>query len=62
MTGEEVIGAEGLLMIRRIYSQLRFEGWPVEGDPRQLAANIIYLYRIGVRDEKQLLELAPYVT
>lgn len=62
MTVGEAIAAQDLLMIRRVYCQLRAEGIPVEGSPRHLAANIIYLFRIGVKDEKQLLALAPFVS
>lgn len=62
MADEQVIGVGGMLMIRRVYSRLRSEGLPMDGDPRRLAANIIYLYRIGVRDENQLLALAPHIT
>jgi hypothetical protein len=62
MTVGEAIAVGDLLMIRRVYCQLRSEGIPVEGNPRQLAANLVYLYRIGVKDEKQLLALAPHVS
>ncbi|GEM_PF-1572395 len=62
MADEQVIGVGGMLMIRRVYSRLRSEGLPMDGDSRRLAANIIYLYRIGVQDENQLLALAPHIT
>ncbi len=62
MMADEVIAAADILMIRRIYFQLRAEGVPADRDPKLLAANILYLYRIGVRQENQLLRLAPYVT
>ncbi|GGF99941.1 MULTISPECIES: hypothetical protein [Rhizobium] len=62
MMAESVIAAGDILMIRRVYCQLRAEGWEDGGEPRRLAANLIYLYRIGVRQENQLLELAPYLT
>jgi len=62
MMAGEIIAAEGILMIRRVYCQLRAEGVQEGGEPRLLASNIIYLYRMGVKDEKQLRALAPYVT
>jgi len=62
MMAEGGMAVEDILMIRRVYCQLRREGVPAEGNPRQLASNLIYLYRIGVKDEKQLLALAPYLT
>ncbi|TNM65658.1 hypothetical protein [Aliirhizobium smilacinae] len=62
MMAEQVIAAGDVLMIRRVYCQLRAEGVHAEGDPRVLAANLVYLYRIGVKDEQQLLALVPYVT
>ncbi len=62
MTAEDGIAVVDILMIRRVYCRLRAEGWPAEGNPRLLASNLVYLYRIGVREEKQLLALAPYLT
>ncbi len=62
MMAGEIMSAGGLLMIRRVYCRLRAEGVPEGGDPKLLAANLVYLYRIGVKDEKQLIALAPYVT
>lgn len=61
MAGERIIAAGDLLMIRRVYCQLRAEGLPADQDPQLLASNLFYLYRIGVRDEKQLSALAPHV-
>jgi hypothetical protein len=62
MTTDQIIAPGDVLMIRRVYYQLRTEGPSAATDPKVLAANLVYLYRIGVREEKQLLELAPYVT
>lgn len=62
MRSEEVIAAADILMIRRVYCRLRADGVEAEGDPKVLASNLVYLYRIGIRDEKQLLALAPHVT
>lgn len=62
MATDQIIAAGDVLMIRRVYWQLRTKSPSAGTDPKLLAANIVYLYRIGVREEKQLLELAPYVT
>ncbi len=62
MATDQIIAAGDVLMIRRVYFQLRLKR-PSSGiEPKVLASNLVYLYRIGVREEKQLLELAPYVT
>ncbi|AYD00209.1 hypothetical protein NCHU2750_08150 [Neorhizobium sp. NCHU2750] len=62
MMTDQIIAAGDVLMIRRVYFQLRAKGLCADADPKVLAANLVYLYRIGVREEKQLLELTPYVT
>lgn len=61
VTTDQRIALEGVLVIRRVYIRLRAAGLPKDKDPKVLAANIIFLYRMGIEDEERLVELVPHI-